>query len=60
VILTFVADGIFFATLRDTHKASREQLRRLDSQLKSMADSSAQTERSYPPLKISARRLRER
>jgi len=46
VILTFVADAIFYATLRDAHKASQEQLRRLDSQLKSMAESSAQTERT--------------
>jgi hypothetical protein len=44
VLFTGGADGIFYATLRDAHKASREQLRRLDHQLGLMADSSRQTD----------------
>ena len=44
VFLTFIADVIFYDTLKDAHKASREQLRRLDVQLGLMADSSRQTD----------------
>jgi hypothetical protein len=44
VIFTGLADVIFYATLRDSHENSMEQLGRLDKQLGLMADSSRQTD----------------
>jgi hypothetical protein len=44
VLFTGAADVIFYDTLKDARKSSREQLRRLDSQLGLMAASSQQTD----------------